>query len=74
MVSMLSPEAIVLTSTRGAATTNPRQASGGSEAVKAVLRQHAVLAQVAALAARHAACLSDTCPATAARCVRLCYS
>lgn len=72
--SVLSPEAIGLTSARRAATTNPRQASGGCEAVKAVLRQHAVLAQVAALAARHAACLSDTCPAAAARCVRCCYS
>ena len=71
---MLSPEASVLTSTRRAATTNPRQASGGSEAVKAALRQHDVLAHVAALAARHAACLSDACPAAAARCVRLCYS
>jgi hypothetical protein len=47
------------TRARGAAAVNPRQASGGSESVKAALREHAVLAEVAALAARLGARFGD---------------
>ena len=54
-----------------AAATNPRQASGGCEAVKAALREHAVLPAVAALAARHAVRLGDACTGSAARCAHL---
>ncbi|KAK9830945.1 hypothetical protein WJX81_000770 [Elliptochloris bilobata] len=60
-----SPASVALAALTTA--TNPRQASGGCEAVKAALREHAILAAVAALAARHAVRLDGVCKRSAAR-------